>query len=143
MENLIALKKKKGQTDQVTVYANAGEGKDFNDRKGPDFKPRRRKVTTGGNGADDEASQRSTPARRSGRRGGRPRGSRARATRARRVADSRVEDGYSYDPGMLSTPTPSHWGQLPKREDYGNYENDDDSNGEADEDDDDDVSMGD
>ncbi|XP_044716941.1 TFIIIC subunit domain-containing protein [Hirsutella rhossiliensis] len=43
LEKLIALKKKKGQTDQVTVYATDGAGKDWNDRHGPDYKQRVKK----------------------------------------------------------------------------------------------------
>ncbi|RDA93613.1 hypothetical protein CP533_6175 [Ophiocordyceps camponoti-saundersi (nom. inval.)] len=40
LENMMALKKKKGQTDEVTVYATDGAGKDWSDKKGVDYKPR-------------------------------------------------------------------------------------------------------
>ncbi|PHH83348.1 hypothetical protein CDD82_1861 [Ophiocordyceps australis] len=40
LENLIALKKKKGHSDHVTVYATDGPGKDWNDRRGVDYRPR-------------------------------------------------------------------------------------------------------
>lgn len=39
LENLMALKKKKGQEDQVTIYATNTAGQDFEDNKDPDQKP--------------------------------------------------------------------------------------------------------
>ncbi|KAF4591716.1 vacuolar protein sorting-associated protein [Ophiocordyceps camponoti-floridani] len=53
LENLMALKKKKGQEDQVTVFATDGAGKDWNDKHAVDYKPRYRKRTTA-MGADDD-----------------------------------------------------------------------------------------
>lgn len=63
LENLMALKKMRGDTDHVTIYAQDGEGKDFDDSKAPDYRPRRKKA------AAQSASQRGTPARASGRGG--------------------------------------------------------------------------
>lgn len=63
LENLMALKKMRGDTDNVTIYAKDGEGKDFDDSKAPDYKPRRKKAAT------QSASQRGTPARAGGRGG--------------------------------------------------------------------------
>ncbi|PFH58741.1 hypothetical protein XA68_13301 [Ophiocordyceps unilateralis] len=59
LENMIALKKKKGQTDQVTVFAKDGAGKDWNDRHGLDYKPRYKKRTgnRGKAGEEDEEGE--------------------------------------------------------------------------------------
>ncbi|KAL6415316.1 hypothetical protein AUP68_01865 [Ilyonectria robusta] len=71
LENLIALKKKKGETDQVTVYAKDGEGKDFKDTRDPDYKPRRRRRIFNEDGEEVIPLR---ERRRGGRRIGRPRG---------------------------------------------------------------------
>lgn len=120
LENLIALKKMKGEEDGVTVYAVEAEGKDFDDDKDPDYRPRRKRTT------GSEAPRKATPARQR-RAGGRPRGGR----RAR--AAGRGGRGRGGASRGLSTPTPTHW--------------DDDVGGEGtgegeDENDDGDVSMG-
>ncbi|PHH72706.1 hypothetical protein CDD80_4308 [Ophiocordyceps camponoti-rufipedis] len=56
LENLMALKKKKGQDDEVTVFATDGAGKDWNDKHAVDYKPRYRKRTAvrGPNDDDDD-----------------------------------------------------------------------------------------
>ncbi|ATY66402.1 Transcription factor tau55-related [Cordyceps militaris] len=84
LENLMAVKKMKGQTDDVTVYALDGDGKDFDDTKAPDYKPRRKRVTVG-----DTAG---------GRRG--------RLAAARRGKQRAVREP------VRSTPTPARWGDL-------------------------------
>ncbi|KAL7806614.1 hypothetical protein V8C26DRAFT_339911 [Trichoderma gracile] len=113
LENLIALKKKRGDPDEVTVYALDGPGKDFDDRKGPDFKPRRKKPSLGvdqSNGADpNERRERRYTRRSQGRRGGRRR--RASAARGGSAATDRGT-GSALDSNELSTPTPSHWDEL-------------------------------
>ncbi|KAL7939845.1 hypothetical protein V8C35DRAFT_17224 [Trichoderma chlorosporum] len=113
LENLIALKKKRGDADEVTVYAMDGPGKDFDDRKGPDFKPRRKKPSLGveqNNGVSQSDRRERRYTRRSqGRRGGRRR--RASAARGAGVAMDRGA-GSGLDSNALSTPTPSHWDEL-------------------------------
>ncbi|TFB07448.1 hypothetical protein CCMA1212_001039 [Trichoderma ghanense] len=113
LENLIALKKKRGDPDEVTVYALDGPGKDFDDRKGPDFKPRRKKPSLGvdqsiGAGQNERGERRYTR-RSQGRRGGRRR--RASAARGGTAAADRG-NGSALDSNALSTPTPSHWDEL-------------------------------
>ncbi|KAL7949562.1 hypothetical protein V8C42DRAFT_341516 [Trichoderma barbatum] len=113
LENLIALKKKRGDADEVTVYALDGPGKDFDDRKGPDFKPRRKKPSLGveqNNGASQSDGRERRYMRRSqGRRGGRRR--RVSAARGAPAATDKG-DGSALDSNTLSTPTPSHWDEL-------------------------------
>ncbi|KAL7809193.1 hypothetical protein V8C44DRAFT_350641 [Trichoderma aethiopicum] len=112
LENLIALKKKRGDPDEVTVYALDGPGKDFDDRKGPDFKPRRKKPSLGvdqGTGNQDERRERRYTRRSLGRRGGRRR--RASAARGGAAATD-TGNGSALDSNALSTPTPSHWDEL-------------------------------
>ncbi|KAL9479806.1 hypothetical protein ACSS6W_004592 [Trichoderma asperelloides] len=114
LENLIALKKKRGDEDEVTVYAMDGAGKDFDDRKGPDFKPRRKKPSLGveqTNGASQsDRGERRYTRRSQGRRGGR----RRRASAVRGIAAAATDRGAfpTPDPTTLSTPTPSHWDEL-------------------------------
>ncbi|PTB68661.1 hypothetical protein BBK36DRAFT_1111995 [Trichoderma citrinoviride] len=113
LENLIALKKKRGDPDEVTVYALDGPGKDFDDRKGPDFKPRRKKPSLGvdqsNEAGQDERRERRYTRRSQGRRGGRRR--RAFAARGGSAATDRSA-GSNLDSNTLSTPTPSHWDEL-------------------------------
>ncbi|KAL7789995.1 hypothetical protein V8C37DRAFT_187734 [Trichoderma ceciliae] len=116
LENLIALKKKRGDTDEVTVYAMDGPGKDFDDRKGPDFKPRRKKPSLGveqttGARQSDRRDHRHTR-RSQDRRGGRRR--RASAARGATAATAATDMGTAstFDSNTLSTPTPSHWDEL-------------------------------
>ncbi|KAL6863936.1 hypothetical protein J3F83DRAFT_178078 [Trichoderma novae-zelandiae] len=113
LENLMALKKKRGDADEVTVYALDGPGKDFDDRKGPDFKPRRKKPGLGvdqSNGTgQNERRERRYVRRSQGRRGGRRR--RASAARGGTAATDR-STGSALDSNSLSTPTPSHWDEL-------------------------------
>ena len=42
LEDLIAIKKQRGDVDEVTVYAKDGIGKDFRDSRDPDYRPRKR-----------------------------------------------------------------------------------------------------
>ncbi|KAJ6440314.1 transcription factor TFIIIC, tau55-related protein [Purpureocillium lavendulum] len=119
LENLIALKKKRGDQDQVTVYAVDGEGKDWNDRKGPDYKPRTRRkpLKAEGDIQEDDNGQEST--RKRGRR--RESGSRgARASRRGRAGSRST--GNTHGTSVLSTPTPSHWDSLSQTEDRGDLE---------------------
>lgn len=113
LENLIALKKKRGDEDEVTVYAVDGAGKDFDDRKGPDFKPRRKKPSLGveqSNGASQsDRGERRYIRRSQGRQGGRRR--RASAIRSTSAATDRGVIPAP-DSTTLSTPTPGHWDEL-------------------------------
>ncbi|KAH7325921.1 hypothetical protein B0I35DRAFT_474646 [Stachybotrys elegans] len=102
LENLMALKKKKGETDHVTIYAKDGAGKNFKDTVGPDSMPRRRKP-----GAE-------TAPRRERRRIGRPRGRGRGRGRVRVPVEEMMFSGIgpsTVGPG-LSTPTPMHWEDL-------------------------------
>lgn len=138
LERLMALKKKKGQTDDVTVYALDGAGKDFNDKKGPDFKPRKRRSAVGAGVLGDSSGQASKMRERAQARR-RVAGQNPRARRAGRgalVAGSSPGHGSS----VLSTPTPSHWDDLSTREDEEaereegeNLDEDDDGDGDGDE----------
>ncbi|KAI9167745.1 hypothetical protein HJFPF1_03879 [Paramyrothecium foliicola] len=106
LENLMALKKKKGETDHVTVYARDGVGKNFKDNKDPGAKPRRRKTALG-----VEEQARPAP-----RRIGRPRG------RSRRIDElsTAIEDELSAaEAESLSTPTPRRWEDLTEYRDRG------------------------
>lgn len=127
LENLIALKKKRRDEDEVTVYAMDGAGKDFDDRKGPDFKPRRKKPSLGveqTNGASQSDRGEHRYTRRSqGRRGGKRR--RASAIRGTSAA---TERGVvpAPDSTTISTPTPGHWDEL-----LGIQGDDDDNNNDS------------
>lgn len=121
LENLMALKKKKGERDQVTVYARDGEGKDFKDNRDPDYKPRRRRRLLNEDGEEIMIPKRER--KRSGRPAGRPRSqSRGRghgrwggATTATAAAATPWEnDGARVGTrsAALSTPTPERWDDL-------------------------------
>ncbi|KAJ3463162.1 hypothetical protein MRS44_007948 [Fusarium solani] len=144
LENLIALKKQKGETDQVTVWAKDGEGKDFKDNRDPDYKPRRRRRMFNEDG--EEVIPKRERRRGTGRKIGRPRG-RGRGRRATSTAaptSTRVDLGSSAQEGALSTPTPSRWNDLFEREDDGMDDDEDNDNpSETDDDDDGDMSMAD
>lgn len=130
LENLIALKMKRGDGDQVTVYATDGKGKDWDDRRAVDYRPRRRKI-----GEED--------GREKGRKkvGGRPRGRPSLATSL---------EGYpvgfgegAREPVGLSTMTPRRWEELDRDEDEegdgdGSQEDEDE---DEDEDDEEDITM--
>ncbi|XWW98781.1 hypothetical protein V2A60_006783 [Cordyceps javanica] len=123
LENLMALKKLKGQTDDVTVYALDGAGKDFDDTKDPDYKPRRKRTATAATAAAAAA------AAAAGERGGARRGRLAAARRGKQRADVLARP--------RSTPTPARWEDLDDDE-----EEDEEVPGDAmDEDEDDDVSL--
>ncbi|OAA64798.1 Transcription factor TFIIIC, tau55-related protein [Cordyceps fumosorosea ARSEF 2679] len=122
LENLIALKKIKGQTDDVTVYALDGAGKDFDDNKDPDYKPRRKRTAAA-------AALGMPPMRGSGGGGGR-RG-RGRLAAARRGRQGRVLSQ------PRSTPTPARWEDLEEQQGGG----DEEASEAMDEYEDDDISM--
>ncbi|KAF4458587.1 transcription factor TFIIIC tau55-related [Fusarium albosuccineum] len=143
LENLIALKKQKGETDHVTVWAKDGEGKDFKDNRDPDYKPRRRRRMLNEDG--EEVVPKRERRRASGRRGGRPRlrAGRGRGRRAITAAPSATRDYSSpLQEGALSTPTPGRWDDLYEKEDDGRDE-DEDNDGRSDTDEDGDMSMAD
>ncbi|KAK2591147.1 hypothetical protein QQS21_011161 [Conoideocrella luteorostrata] len=128
LENLIALKIKRGDKDQVTVYATDGAGKDWDDRKAPDFKPRRKKLAAGEEGSDREE----------GGRGSKRRGNRANKRPKGRPPIGKRLDGYPVGfgdsvakPKSLSTPTPRRWEDLTanKQNDDDDVDDDDDDNG--------------
>ncbi|KJZ76292.1 hypothetical protein HIM_04374 [Hirsutella minnesotensis 3608] len=101
LENLIALKKRRGDTDNVTVYAMDGAGKDWDDRHGPDYRPRVRRKPTTGDGEGDGAGA-GGQGKRGGRRRRRPVGPGGKYVLAA---------GQEVRP-ELSTPTPSRWDDL-------------------------------
>ena len=107
LENLMALKKKRGDTDNVTVYAKDAPGKDWDDTKGLDFRPRRK------NNNNNNAKA------RSGRVTSRPAMSTPMTVRS--------------EAGGLSTPTPTRWEDLDEDDDMDEDE-EGDENGEEDED---------
>ncbi|KAM3441766.1 hypothetical protein NHJ13734_002707 [Beauveria thailandica] len=125
LENLMALKRIKGQTDEVTVYALDGEGKDFDDKKDPDYKPRRKKAAP--LTAEAEAEEVETGGRGSG---GARRGRRA----APAAAGVRRGKQRAVMPQTRSTPTPVRWEDL--------EEEGVDEGGMLDEDEDEEMSMG-
>ncbi|KPM44778.1 hypothetical protein AK830_g1788 [Neonectria ditissima] len=130
LENLIALKKKKGETDQVTVYAKDGEGKDFKDDRDPDYKPRRRRRLFNDDGEEVIPVR---ERRRAGRRRtGRPRGSGGRGRGGAATATMAAPNlsGAATGAAVLSTPTPGTWDELYERDEEGDADEDDD---EADE----------
>ncbi|KAG5951866.1 hypothetical protein E4U53_002072 [Claviceps sorghi] len=99
LENLIALKMKRGDKDQVTVYATDGAGKDWDDRKGLDFKPRRRRAVAGEE-AGDGGSEKDGPAEKQ-----------ASVRRNMEGYPVGFGDGVGEARG-LSTPTPRRWEDL-------------------------------
>ncbi|KAJ4158637.1 uncharacterized protein LMH87_009153 [Akanthomyces muscarius] len=137
LENIMALKKMKGQTDDVTVYALDGEGKDFDDTKDPDYKPRRKRAS-----AVPGTTEASGSSGRRRRGGAGARGSRASvaaaaaaaAGRARLAAARRGKQRAVLSPPR-STPTPARW------EDLGEEEEEAGEAMDEDEDEDDDMSM--
>lgn len=135
LENLIALKKKKGHKDEVTVYATDGPGKDWDDKKGLDYQPRKKAAGTAGDD-DGEDGRKRTKRRGRGRPRGRPRGN----FRARHASVG-VMSGLSHGgvPGLgLSTPTPGRWDDLSK----GSGDEEDEGEGDGiSEDGDEDVTM--
>ncbi|KAL4725295.1 hypothetical protein ACLX1H_007442 [Fusarium chlamydosporum] len=143
LENLMALKKRKGETDQVTVWAKDGEGQNFKDNRDPDYKPRRRRRLLNEDG--EEVIPKRERRRPSGRRGGRPRlragQGRGRGSEAGSTSLTPSQMEGSYMEGNLSTPTPSRWNELHGRED--DEMDQDDYQSETDDDDDEDMSMAD
>ncbi|KAG5658297.1 hypothetical protein KAF25_007248 [Fusarium avenaceum] len=139
LETIAALKKRKGETGQVTVWAQDGEGQDFKDKRDPDYKPRRRRRLLNEDG--EEVIPKREKRRASGRRGGRPRlrAGRVRGTAAEIMtpATSKAREGQSAARGgNLSTPTPSRWNELHGRDDEEMEQEDDQSMTEDDEDED-------
>ncbi|KAF5533691.1 hypothetical protein FPHYL_13577 [Fusarium phyllophilum] len=148
LENLMAIKKRNKEKDQVTVWAKDGEGQDFKDNRDPDYKPRRRRRLLNEDG--EEVIPKRERRRASGRRGGRPRlrpgvargrGSTAPTPSATRDMESTVHEGN------MSTPTPSRWNELHGRADeYMDHSGDEDDTDEEDneeEEDEEDMAMAD
>lgn len=132
LENLMALKKLKGQTDEVTVYAMDGEGKDFDDTKDPDYRPRRKRAPNNATSATaTPATEGSGSGSGRGRATARGRSARGRLAAARRGGTSRQRAAAMVPP--RSTPTPARWEDL---------EGEGEAMEEDGEEDDDDVSMG-
>lgn len=140
LENLIALKIKKGETDRVTVYARDGQGKDFKDSRDPDYKPRRRKRILNEDGQEVITKR---DRRRGGRQARRPR---SRMGRVRGGAGAATASAPAIDFGAaatdsngLSTPTPDRWENLDMEEDDDDGDDDDEEmedGSESDEDED-------
>ncbi|ODA80625.1 hypothetical protein RJ55_03584 [Drechmeria coniospora] len=125
LENLIALKMKREDMDQVTVYATDGDGKDWDDKQGPDFKPRIRRKAA----ARDDSTQSASAARARGQSSGSDR-HRARSRRQARGGRGASAAGMG-STSALSTPTPSRWDDLPQpSEGLEGEEDDDDEGGE-------------
>lgn len=98
LEKLIGLKLKKGESDQVTVYAKEAIGKNFKDQRDPTSKPRRKILDPNEELDDDGRPTAKRP--RYPRRGRRRRGSDREPVRATPLDE------------RLSVPTPSHWRDL-------------------------------
>lgn len=131
LENLMALKMKRGERDQVTVVARPAVDKDFQDDRDPDFMPRRARAKYPGQ-IHSLPSGRSSEA--AGEREGKPLPS---------------EGPVGRGPGGLdaegSVPTPGVWSDiLPSEEveEYVEEGDEDDDLEEGQEDDDGDVAMG-
>ncbi|KAF5026329.1 hypothetical protein F66182_1593 [Fusarium sp. NRRL 66182] len=144
LENLMALKKTKGETDQVTVWAKDGEGKDFKDNRDPDYKPRRRRRLLNEDG--EEVIPKRERRRASGCRGGRPRLRAGRSCIRGSVADPTPSIARGLESpareGALSTPTPGRWNDLDGREDDDMDQGEDnDDHSDSDEDEDEDMVM--
>lgn len=127
LEKLMALKIKRGDKDEVTVYAQDGVGKDFPDNQDPNFRPRKRRMRSGagGEGSRDAGARRRLSGR--GARRGRLLESRA-PTRGDDVAaaGSSLRGSLgAHASGGLSTPTPTRWADLRaqgRQEDDGEYD---------------------
>lgn len=124
LENLIALKLKRGDKDHVTVYAVDGEGKDWDDRKPLDYRPRRRRPP-----AQSTKGKQKSDARRS----------KGRPSMEKRLEKYPVGFGHAVSsPKGLSTPTPQQWEDLSEQDDHDdgddgiNDENDEDEDSEED-----------
>ncbi|GAB0137432.1 hypothetical protein EsDP_00005696 [Epichloe bromicola] len=117
LENLIALKMKRGDEDQVTVYATDGAGKDWDDKKGLGFKPRRKKAAVG----DEVADRNSNHGKQAETR---PKG---RPRVAKKLVGSPVGlgDGVA-EPRSLSTPTPLQWEDLSRQAQTDDKDSDED-----------------
>ena len=138
LENLIALKKKKGESDQVTVYAKDGENKNFKDTRDPDYKPRRRRRIFDENG--QEVFPQKPKPQRGRRRMGRPK---LHTGRDRGSAAGARHEGTDVFGGssVLSTPTPMRWMDLDDKEDKDDEEENEDD--ESDDEEDEDITMAD
>ncbi|KFA73823.1 hypothetical protein S40288_07842 [Stachybotrys chartarum IBT 40288] len=126
LENMIALKIKKGERDHVTVYAQDPVGKNFSDNVDPDWMPRRRKPFR----PDPDGRP------RRGRRGGRPRG-RGRGRRTRAGEGGMGTARADVAAGGLSMPTPLRWEEL-AGERRGEDENEEDGPSDGEQEDEDD-----
>ncbi|KAF4451184.1 transcription factor [Fusarium austroafricanum] len=135
LENLMAIKKRNKEKDQVTVWAKDGEGQDFKDNRDPDYKPRRRRRLLNEDG--EEVIPKREKQRASGRRGGRPRlrpgTGRGRGSMAATLSTARDLESPLHE-GNMSTATPSRWNELHGREgediDYSDDESDTDEDDE-------------
>ncbi|KAG8418308.1 hypothetical protein J3458_005727 [Metarhizium acridum] len=103
LENLMAFKIKKGDKDQVTVYATDGKGKDWDDRKSVYYKPRRKKI-----GEEHDAEKQKNKV------GRRPRGRPSLATRLEGYPVGFGEGATKHT--ELSTMTPTRWDDLDREE---------------------------
>lgn len=126
LENLMALKLKRGDKDHVTVYAVDGKGKDWDDKKAVDYRPRRKKT---GEEFGREKRRKQEVARR-------PKGRPSLATRLEGYPVG--FKGSASGDVPLSTMTPTSWEDLDREdeEESGGSEEDDE-----DEDEDEDVTM--
>ncbi|KAM3499746.1 hypothetical protein MY11210_009590 [Beauveria gryllotalpidicola] len=134
LENLMALKRIKGQTDEVTVYALDGEGKDFDDKKDPDYKPRRKRAAPATAEAEAEAEEVEEVEARGRGSGGARRGRRRATAAAAAATGVRRGKQRAVMPQIRSTPTPVRWEDL--------EEEGVDEGGTLDEDDDEEMSVG-
>lgn len=130
LEKLIGLKLKKGETDNVTVYAKEAEGKNFSDNRDPGFRPRKRKFLDHDGEVDDDGfRKRSRPPWNTEQPLGRPR-------------KHPLEQDRSHPPsGSIPVQTtPNLWGDLGVDDEESGDDDDDDGSleindkGEADHD---------
>ncbi|TWU72400.1 hypothetical protein ED733_001389 [Metarhizium rileyi] len=122
----------RGDKDQVTVYATDGQGKDWDDRKAVDYRPRRKRV-----GEEDDVEKKKKKV------GRRPKGRPSLSTRLRGYPVG-FGEGATRDV-ELSTMTPATWDDLERQDEdeEGSEEEEqqDDEDENEDEDEDEDVLM--
>lgn len=118
LENLMALKKKKGETDLVTAHARSGDGIDFKDNQAPNARPRQRKRPHAEAPSEGRTRERGRTSGRGGRGEARGRGGSSKTSRSAAATTS------------LSTPTPARWEELARPR---GATSDDDSGSESDE----------
>jgi hypothetical protein len=106
LENLIALKKKKGEKDEVTVYAKPSTGSVSREQQPPFLNPRQRRKV-----ADDSATEFQEVEFEGIRRRSRKVGSRWNRAGSRQIGMEGDGD-HGGSGAQLSTPTPVRWSHM-------------------------------